>query len=72
MSQMVPQGTTRDRNEGERTTVTSAPDGYLSINQAADELGMSPWDVSRLVEEQQIASVTLVEAASLRTFKEAS
>lgn len=43
---------------------------YVSINEAADDLGVKPWDVVRLIEAGQVASVQLVEVASLRTYKE--
>lgn len=50
----------------------NAPTGYLSIQDAADKLGISPWDVMELIEDQRIESVTLVDAASLTRYQEAS
>lgn len=48
--------------------MANAPAGYLSINEAADELGVKPWEVVRLTESGQVDSVTLVKAASLRDY----
>lgn len=45
--------------------MTFAPPGYVSINEAAARLGVKPWDIVRLIEADQINTVTLVEVASL-------
>lgn len=50
--------------------MTFSPPGYVSINDAAAELGVKPWDVVRLLEAYEVKSVTLVELASLRSYKE--
>lgn len=50
----------------------SSPAGdYLTIADAADKLGVKPWEVVRLIENDQLTSVTVVPAASLRTYQEA-
>ena len=68
---MGAQGPTKDRNAPTRgTLVTFAPNGYLTIQQTADRLGMSTWDVLRLVREGQLTGVTLVDAGSLARYKE--
>lgn len=43
---------------------------YVSINEAAALLGAKPWDVVRLIESGHVASVQLVEVASLNAYKE--
>lgn len=50
---------------------TAPPTGLLTIAQAADRLGVKPWDVVRLVESGAIAAVTLVPAAALPNSREA-
>ena len=50
--------------------MTFAPNGYLTIQQTADRLGMSTWDVLRLVREGRLTGVTLVDAGSLARYKE--
>lgn len=50
----------------------SAPPGFLSIRQAAEQLGVSPWDVKKLIEERRLLSVTFVDESSLHTYKEAN
>lgn len=41
------------------------PSGLLTIAQAADNLGVKPWDVVRLIEAGDLPTVTLVPAAHL-------
>lgn len=43
----------------------SQADGYITITQAAEALGVKPYEVVRLIDAGQIKTVTLVEAASL-------
>lgn len=43
----------------------SQADGYMTINQAAEVLGVRPYEVIRLIDLGQLRTVTLVEAASL-------
>lgn len=44
--------------------------GYLSINEAAAILEVSPWEVLDLAEVGQLTRITLIDAASLATYKE--
>lgn len=46
--------------------------GYLSLSEAADELGVTEWDVTSLVEQDALRAVTLIDAASLARYQEAS
>lgn len=47
------------------------PTGLLTIAQAADKLGVRPWDVMRLIESGRMPTVTLVPAAALPHSREA-
>ena len=47
-----------------------APNGDLTVKQAADKLGVSPWDVLALVRDGDLKGVTLVDAESLTDYKE--
>ena len=38
---------------------------YLTIADAADNLGVKPWDVVRLIEAGRLATVTLIPAQAL-------
>lgn len=46
------------------------PTGFLTIAQAADQLGVKPWAVVRLIEAGSIESVTLVPASALPSTRE--
>jgi len=46
----------------------SPPTSYMSVNEAAAYLGVKPWDVVRLVQTNQVDSITLVDASSLRAY----
>ena len=50
------------------TRVTKA--SYVSVNEAARMLGVSPWDVERLMETDAVKYVTLVHAASVEQYLE--
>ena len=50
------------------TRVTKA--SYVSVNEAAHMLGVSPWDVERLMETDAIKYVTMVHAASVEQYLE--
>lgn len=39
--------------------------GYITINEAAEALGVKPFEIVRLIDAGQVRTVTLVEAASL-------
>lgn len=43
--------------------------GYLSVNDAAAQLGIKPRDVDRLVETNQLRGVILVDPVSLSEYK---
>jgi len=53
--------------DGESTVPYS---GYVSINEAADHLGVKPWEVRRLIEAEQLRTVVLVEKSSLDRYKQ--
>lgn len=42
----------------------------ITINEAAEQLGSKPFDVIRLIDAGEIATVTLVDADSLRAHRE--
>lgn len=47
----------------------SRPTGdYLTIAEAADTLGVKPWEVVRLIESDRLTSVTVIPAASLADY----
>jgi hypothetical protein len=46
-----------------------APIGYFTVSDAADKLGVSPWDVLRLVQDGHLSGVTLVDADSLTRYQ---
>lgn len=48
----------------------SPPSGYLTIADAADTLGVKPWDVVRLIAADQLRAVQLVDSESLRRHQE--
>lgn len=52
--------------------MVSAPSGYVSINEAATLLNVKPWDVVRLIKDEKVAAVELVELDSLRRFQESN
>ena len=52
------------------TTPSGPPAGLLSIADAADRMGVKPWDVVRLIEAGSLPSVTLVPVASLPATRE--
>lgn len=52
----------------DRTT----PAGYLSVNDAADKLAVTPWDVLSLAERGDLETVTLVDADSLARYERKS
>lgn len=41
------------------------PAGLLTIAEAADRFGVTPWDVVRLIEAERVETVTLVSVDSL-------
>ena len=43
---------------------------YLSVTEAAEKLGVKPWEVIRLTEAGRIDSVVLVNAESLTRYVE--
>lgn len=43
---------------------------HVSINEAATQLGMKPFEVIRLIRRQELESVELVSLASLREFSQ--
>jgi hypothetical protein len=45
---------------------------YLSVNDAAAQLGVKPQEVVRLIEHGEVQAVTLVDAASLDELQERS
>lgn len=53
-------------------TAPSAPPpaGFLTIADAADQLGAKPWDVVRLIESGQLATVTLIPVTALPNTRE--
>ena len=48
------------------------PAGFITAMQAAEELGVKPWDVMRLIQSGELQSLVLVETASLEALKEKS
>ena len=55
-----------------KVTVANLPAGYLSISDAAHELGLSVGDVVRLIDDQRIETVELIAATSLAKYKESA
>lgn len=53
-------------------TPAPPPSGYVSITDAAQTLGVKPWDVVRLIDAQRVESIQLVSVESLTAFREAS
>lgn len=45
--------------------MNNAPKGYLTISEAADQLGVTPWDILRLVDRDQLRGVMFIDAGSL-------
>lgn len=43
----------------------SQADGFITINQAAEVLGVKPFEVIRLIDAGEVKTVTLVDASSL-------
>lgn len=41
---------------------------HLTITETADQLGVKPWEVVRLIESDQLHSVTYIPATALRTY----
>ena len=50
--------------------MTSAPLGYISINDAATNLGKKPQEIVRLAESGHLRSVYLIDAASVRQYQQ--
>lgn len=52
----------------------SAPtqSGHLTVSEAAERLGVKPWDVMRMVQTGDLKSLVLIEAASLEALEEKS
>jgi len=48
------------------------PAGYLSIRDAAHELGVTPGDVARLIDDQRIETVELIPVESLDKYRESA
>lgn len=72
VAQSSSQGPSKDQNYliwGNSEPMSGAPQ-YVSINEAASVLGVKPWEVVRLIESGHVASVSLVDAASLNAYKE--
>lgn len=46
--------------------------GFQTVREAADELGVSPWDVMRLIAAGAVQSLVLVDSASIEAMKEKS
>jgi len=46
--------------------------GFQTVREAAEQLGLTPWDVMRLVQAGEVQSVVLVETASIQALKEKS
>lgn len=44
------------------------PTGRITIAQAADQLGVKPWEVVRLIESGRLDSLVYVSAASLASY----
>ena len=53
-------------------TDRTAPTGYLSVNDAADRLSVTPWEVLGLADRGDLETVTLVDAASLARYERKS
>lgn len=53
-------------------TVALLPAGYLSIRDAALELGVKPGDVARLIDDQRIETVELITVESLNKYRESA
>ena len=47
-----------------------APLGQFTLRDAADKLGVSPWDVLRLVQDGHLTGVVLIDADSLAEYQE--
>ena len=47
-----------------------SPGRYVSISEAAALINSKPWDVVRLIEEQRVATVPMVETRSLLRYAE--
>ena len=50
----------------------TAPAGYLSVNDAADRLSVTPWEVLGLADRGDLETVTLVDADSLARYERKS
>jgi excisionase family DNA binding protein len=48
------------------------PAGYLTVAEAAERLGVKPWDVMRMVQTGDLQSLVLIESASVEAPKEKS
>ena len=49
-----------------RTNRPAQPAGYVSIAEAAQILGVTPWDVVRLINDRRIETAHLVSVDSLQ------
>lgn len=47
-----------------------SPARYVSISDAAALINSKPWDVVRLIEEQRVATVPMVDTRSLLAYAE--
>lgn len=47
-----------------------SPGRYVSISEAAALINSKPWDVVRLIEEQRVATVPMVDTRSLLAYAE--
>lgn len=45
--------------------VATAPPGYLTINEAARILDVSPWRVAEMARDNEVKAITFIEAADL-------
>lgn len=49
--------------------MAEAPPRYVSINDAAELLGVKPWEVVRLIEQGRVIAVELVDVSSLNAYR---
>ena len=52
------------------TAQPAPPTGYVTLADAADMLGVKPWDVVRLIADDRLAAVQLVDIESIRRHQE--
>lgn len=46
--------------------------GFITVADAASQLGVTPWEVMRLIKAGELQSLVLIETASLEAMKEKS